>query len=309
MSGRARPSVSVVVATHGRPELVRRALGSLVGQLPRGAMEVLVVHDREEPDESLAAAVPGQDVHVMVNRRSPGLAGARNTGILAARAPLVAFLDDDDVWKPEKLSAQLAAMARSGTRERPARVATCGIEVHAGSRRRVRIPDPARLHHDGFLLDRMTEVHPSTLLVDRELLLEVGLVDEDLPGSYAEDYDLLLRLSTRSPIAVAERPLVEVHWHRASFFAERWRMIDSALEHLVASHPDFEGCPRGLARIRGQQAFACAAMGERRRALRLAATATRLDWRQRRALLAVAVAAGLPASSVVRLANARGRGI
>jgi GT2 family glycosyltransferase len=301
------PRVTVVVPTHGRPELVRRALASIDPQLAPGELEVLVVHDREEPDPTLAAVVPRHAVRVLENARTPGLAGGRNTGILAAAAPLVAFLDDDDEWRPGKLAAQLAALGA----DEPAapRVATCGIEIRSGDRHRVRIPDGGRLTRAGFLLDRMTEVHPSTLVIDRDLLVEVGLVDEELPGSYAEDYDLLLRLSAVSPIAVVPDPLTVVHWHRASFFADRWQMIDDALEHLVDTHPDFATCPKGLSRIRGQQAFASAACGDRRRALRLAAEASRLDWRQRRSPLAIAVAAGVPAASVMRLLNATGRGI
>lgn len=298
------PRVTVVVPTHGRPELVRRALASVDGQLEPGEVEVVVVHDREDPDPTLAEVVPRHPLRVLVNDRTPGLAGGRNTGILAATAPHIAFLDDDDEWLPGKLTAQLAAMERAD-----AAAATCGIEVRAGDRHRTRTPVADRLTRDGFLLDRMTEVHPSTLVIERELLLAIGMVDETLPGSYAEDYDLLLRLSSVAELAVVPQTLTIVHWHRASFFAERWRTIDDALEHLLEQHPDFADCPKGLARIRGQQAFASAATGDRRRALRLAAEATRLDWRQRRSVLALAVAAGLPASSVVRFANATGRGI
>jgi glycosyltransferase involved in cell wall biosynthesis len=297
--------LTVVVPTHGRPALVRRALASIDAQLGGGDVEVLVVHDREPIDPTLASAVPRHRVRVLRNERTPGLAGARNTGILAASTPFVAFLDDDDEWLPGKLAAQLPTLQAD-----PRVVAaTCGIEIRAGDRRRVRIPERDRLTYDGFLLDRMTEVHPSTLVVRRAALVAIGMVDESLPGSYAEDYDLLLRLCTAGGLAVVAEPLTIVHWHRASFFAERWRTIDEALEHLLAAHPGFSGCPRGLARVRGQQAFASAACGDRRRALRLAAEATRLDWRQRRSALALAVAAGLPAGAVLRAAQATGRGI
>ena len=63
-----------------------------------GQLRVVVVYDRAEPD-----AEPNGSVTVLVNDRTPGLAGARNTGIVALETDLVAFCDDDDVWRPGKL--------------------------------------------------------------------------------------------------------------------------------------------------------------------------------------------------------------
>ncbi len=77
-----------------------------------GGIEVLVVFDRIEPDgASLEQDRPGRMVRVLANARTPGLAGSRNTGILAAQGELVAFCDDDDVWLPGKLGARCGLMA------------------------------------------------------------------------------------------------------------------------------------------------------------------------------------------------------
>jgi hypothetical protein len=101
-----------------------------------------------------------------------------------------------------------------------------------------------------------------------------------------------------------------VYWHKQSFFAERWRTISDALRYLLDKHPEFAGDPRGLARIQGQIAFAEAALDCRPAARRASLSALRNNPLERRAYLALAVAAGVvPAASVVRLANSRGRGI
>jgi hypothetical protein len=157
----------------------------------------------------------------------------------------------------------------------------------------------------------MTEVHPSSFLAVREWLLEeVGLVDEQLPGSYAEDYDLLLRVTAAGPVAVAAEPLVRIWWHGASFFFERWKMIDDALTHLLAEHPGFESCPKGKARIVGQQAFARAAMGARLDALRTAVATIRLAPLEKRAYLAAVVAlTPLTAERALAIAHRFGKGI
>ncbi|MEZ5342924.1 MAG: hypothetical protein R2706_16220 [Acidimicrobiales bacterium] len=128
-----------------------------------------------------------------------------------------------------------------------------------------RIPDPAKMNFDGFLNDRMTEVHPSSFLFNRDVLVnDIGLVDEDLPGGYTEDYDFLLRASKVTKIAVADQPLVRVYWHGASFFFERWKTIDEALQYLLNKHPEFAN--QGRSRVLGQQAVAKAAMGQRKAA-------------------------------------------
>ena len=298
-------SVSVVIATRDRPELLRRAIDGIAAQRHDGDLEIVVVFDRCEPDRGLEADDRCRVV-VTANDRSPGLAGARNSGIDKAANAWVAFCDDDDEWLPGKLQAQFDALDR-----RPeARAACTGILIRYRGVDTPRMPDPDRLRFDDFLRDRMTEVHPSSWLVERRTLVErIGPVDEDIPGSYGEDYDLMLRTARVCPIAVAPQPLVRVWWHGASFFFERWRTIDEALDHLVDKYPEFSRHPDGLARIRGQQAVARAAMGQRRLALATVVEIIRLRPTEKRLPLALAVACGLPAERALAWAHRLGKGI
>lgn len=309
-------SVSVVIATRDRPELLRRAIDAVLAQGHDHPLEIVVVFDRTEPDptleqlpaEHLASEHGGGDrrVRVITNTRAPGLAGARNSGIAAAAHAWVALCDDDDEWLPGKLVAQFEALAATPG----ARAACTGVLIRYEGTDTARRPDPAKVTHDGFLDDRMTEVHPSSWLVHRRTMVDrIGPVDEDLPGSYAEDYDLFLRTAQVCPIAVVREPLVRVWWHGASYFFERWRTIDEALEYLVAKHPEFAGHPRGLARILGQRAVAQAAMGDRRQAVATAVRTLRLNPLEKRVPVALAVAAGLPAGTALRAAHRLGKGI
>lgn len=86
-------------------------------------------------------------------------------------------------------------------------------------------------------------------------------------------------------------------------------MIDEALDYLVDKFPEFHDDPVGLARIRGQQAVAQAAMGERRRALRTAVETIKLSPTERRVPVALLVAAGVPAGSVLKVLHRFGKGI
>ena len=299
-------SVSVVIATRDRPELLRRAIDGALGQDHDGHLEVIVVFDRSEPDRSLEADDGNRRLIVTENARSAGLAGARNSGVDKASNYWVAFCDDDDEWLPGKLKGQFDALAAHPE----ARAACTGIFIRYEGADTERIPDPVRLTHAGFLDDRMTEVHPSSWLVHKSTMVDrIGPVDEEIPGGYAEDYDLFLRTSEVCPIAVAEAPLVRVWWHGASFFFERWKMIDEALGYLVEKHPSFAKHKRGLARIEGQRAVAQAAMGDRRRALSTIVHTMRLNPLEKRVPVAVAVAAGLPAGAALKAAHRLGKGI
>ncbi|MCP3993143.1 MAG: glycosyltransferase family 2 protein [Actinomycetia bacterium] len=303
-------SVTVVIPTRDRPQLLRKAIAAVVAQDHVDDIEILVVFDQSNPDHSLPEEFSADDgsvqLAVTTNNRSLGLAGARNTGIVAASNTWVAFCDDDDEWLPGKLRAQFAAL-----RAAPEAGAACtGILICYDSTETLRVPVPESLTFDGFLRDRMTEVHPSSWLVHKGTLIdEIGLVDEQIPGGYAEDYDFFLRTAQVCSIAVASEPLVRVRWHGASFFFERWETIDRALAYLVEKYPEFESQPRGLARIRGQQAVAQAAMRRRGEALRTMAKTARLNPIEKRLPVAAAVLGGVPAEIVLKLAHRFGRGI
>ena len=146
-------------------------------------------------------------------------------------------------------------------------------------------------------------------MLRQDALAAIGLLDEQIPGSYGEDYDYLLRAARREPIVAVEQPLVDMFWHQQSFFAQSWQTIIDDLGYLLGKHPELTTDPRGKARVEGQAAFAQAALGHRAAACRASMRALRGNPLERRAYLALAVAAGvIPASSIVRLANRRGRG-
>ena len=301
------PAVSVVVPTRDRPELLRRAVTAILEQTYPGPIECVVVFDQSDPDLPWAELPAGRHLALIRNQRTPGLAGARNSGILAATGELVAFCDDDDEWLPEKLTRQVARLLATPS----AAVATTGILVRYQDRTTTRLAPTELVTHRQLLRSRITELHPSTVLVRRRQLLDdIGLVDEEIPGSYAEDYEWLLRASRLGPVLAVAEPLAVIHWHQSSFFADRWRTIISALTYLVDKHRELQQEPSGLARIYGQIAFAHAALGERRPARRWARRPLSLNRRERRAYLALSISLGLiSAKNVVRMAHAAGKGI
>lgn len=303
----AWPEVSVVVPTRSRPELLRTTLEAIRAQDYPGRVAVVVVFDQSEPDHTLEHDGDQRSVRVVTNARSTGLAGARNTGIEACGGTYVAFCDDDDRWHPGKLTAQVAAL-----RAEPAAVlATCGIRILYDGHAVDRPLTQQRLSLRDLLRSRLSQLHPSTFLLVRDRLAgEVGLVDEQIPGSYAEDYEFLLRVARVHDVVHVPEVYVDVLWHQRSYFASRWETIATALTWLLERYPEFDAEPAGKARILGQIAFAQAARGDRRAAARTAAHTVRLNPREGRAYLALAVASrAVGPDRVLATLHKRGRGI
>jgi glycosyltransferase involved in cell wall biosynthesis len=280
---------------------------SVVDQRYDGEIEVIIVFDQETPVDPGVPAGDGRRIRTMTNERTPGLAGARNSGILASTADLVGYCDDDDEWLPGKLLRQADALAAAPEAE----VVVTGATIVYEDRTFDRIPDRRRVTLEQLLRSRAQEVHPSSIVVRRTATLDgIGLVDEDIPGSYGEDYEWLLRAARRTPVIAVRDPLVRVYWHPSSFFADRWSTMIEAIRYLLAKHPEFAREPLGLARLYGRLAFANAALGNRSEARAWARKTLRLNPRERRAYLALAVSTGLVSvDRLMKLAHRRGKGI
>lgn len=300
------PSVSVVIPAHKRPVELRRAIAAVLVQEYAGSIDVIVVFDRAEPDLSLNDE-GDRPVRVLANERTPGLAGARNTGILASAGELVAFCDDDDEWVPGKLTKQVNVLLGSAG----APLVTSAIVVDYGERSTVRLAGTTRVTHDMLVVSRMSMLHSSTFVFRRSALMgPLGLIDEEIPGSQKEDWDILLRSSALSPVLHVDEPLVRVLWGKSSHFSRNWETKIAASLWILDRHPEVAAHRQGASRIMGQLAFAYASMGRRSDAWRWAARSLRGNPLQWRSWLATGVAV-VPRSSELALGTLHrwGRGI
>jgi glycosyltransferase involved in cell wall biosynthesis len=306
MSSQVSPSVSVIIATKNRPELLRRAIDAIVGQVYPGSVDVLVVFDQTEPDHTLELDRPQRTVAVTTNSRTPGLPGGRNTGLTRVQGEFIAFCDDDDEWLPGKLAAQIEYL-----QVRPnMNFCTTGIVIDFEGERTNRPSQVAELTVELLVHDRLTEAHPSSFLFRRSLIDQIGLVDEIIPGGYSEDYDFLLRAARVGPIGCIAEPYVSIRWGRTSYFATRWLTIVDAQRYLMAQHPEFAQHRRADARMSGQIAFALAALGRRKEAARTIVHVLRRWPLEKRWPVATAVTLRLvTAERALEWAHKTGRGI
>jgi glycosyltransferase involved in cell wall biosynthesis len=299
------PSVTAIIPTRDRPEMLRRAVLSVLGQRYEGEVECLVIFDRQEPARPDVVVPSDRALNIGRNVRTPGLAGTRNSGAMIATGEFLAFLDDDDEWHPDKLRRQMEALRR----EPGASMATCGIVLASGGKTHTRVPRETSVTLDDLTTSRRAEVHSSTLLMRRDRFVdEIGLIDEDIPGSYGEDYDVLLRAAKIAPLVAVTEPLVTVNW-TVSYFNDRWQTMVEAIHYHLEKHPELK-TPRNLARMYGRLAFAHAASGEAREARSWARRSIELNWRQPRGYISYLVTWGvLRPAWVVKAAHAVGRGV
>jgi glycosyltransferase involved in cell wall biosynthesis len=303
VSGENQPLVSVVIATRNRPEMLRAAIAAVVAQTYAGPIECLVVFDQTEPDHTLESADAHRAVRVMPNSRTPGLAGGRNTGIGAATGEFVAFCDDDDLWRPTKLAEPVAGVGTALT-------SVTGIVIDYGGHQSERIPRQATFTLANLVRNRLMEAHPSTVMMRREAILgPIGLVDEEIPGSYAEDFDFIIRALQAGPVAVVEQPLVVVRWGQSQF-SRNWGIIVQAVDYLVEHHEVIRRDPRALARLYGRRGFANAGLGDFKAAFSDARRTLRLNPREKRAWVTLALCTRLVSPErMLDIAHRRGHGI
>lgn len=199
---RLEPLVSVVIPTHFRPALVKRAVQSALGQT-LNQIEVIVVIDG--PDEATRVELTEINdfrLKIIELPTNQGCCAARNAGVAAAEAKWVAYLDDDDEWMPQKLHLQLEAIRHSSY---ALPIATCYLIARTPTGESIwprRIPTQSEpLSEYLFVRNTLFQgeglIQTSTILTSKELLQKVPhrLKKHD-------DWDWLLRATTLEGVGI-----------------------------------------------------------------------------------------------------------
>jgi glycosyltransferase involved in cell wall biosynthesis len=213
--------VSVVIPTRNRRALLERSLGTALGQHDVEVEAVVVDDASDDGTPAYLEALADPRVVVVRHGAPEGVARARNAGLAAARAPWVAFLDDDDVWAPSKLSDQLGALGGSAARWACAGTIVLDAGLVPTAAQRLRDPD-ATLPR--LLSYNVVPGGASGVLAATDLVRQVGGFDPTL--RVFADWDLWLRLAQDSPPAYVDRPLVGYVLHGAN--------MTSGGEHALA---------------------------------------------------------------------------
>lgn len=202
------PEVSVVIPTRNRRDMLLQALRSVLAQMDV-PIEVVVVDDGSGDDTpSSVTALADPRVRLVVNESSRGVAATRNRGVGEAIGRWIAFLDDDDLWAPDKLSRQLSAAQDSGR----GWVYAGAVSVDASLRivSRGAPPSSEEVLRD-LLLRNTVPAGASNVVVRKDLLDSAPAFDVKL--RHLADWDLWIRLGLKAPPAVVPRALVAYRVH------------------------------------------------------------------------------------------------
>ena len=233
--------ITVVIPAFNEAHFIKETLNSVWSQTAIPS-EVIVVDDGSTDQTGAIAEASGAKVLRQKNR---GLSAARNTGIHAASQQWIAFLDADDIWEPDKLESQWKVVKAC---QEVQMIFTDFMEFNTDGIIKASFLDGLE-HYQQVKRDEISShimyceeeslrkqfhkgnfIRPSTVLIRRDLLIELGLFDETI--SHCEDLELWLRRRALTNTAVVERPLMRYRDHKTSLSSNNYKMAFS-MAHIA----------------------------------------------------------------------------
>ena len=195
------PLVSVIIPTYNRAWALKKAIDSVLEQNYKN-FELIVVDDGSTDDTEALVTEYAKSVK-FIQQPNLGVSAARNKGISISSGALISFLDSDDYWEPEKLSAQVEFFNAN-----PDTLICQTEEIWIRNGKKV---NPKKKHKklSGMIFIpslALCLISPSAVMMRKNLFAKVDMFDESLPA--CEDYDLWLRVTCRFPVHLIETPLI-----------------------------------------------------------------------------------------------------
>lgn len=256
----AEPLVSVIVPMFNAAATIGRTLASACAQT-YSRLEIVVVDDGSfDESPNIVERIARHDRRVrLIRQPNAGVAAARNAAIAVSKGQLLAPLDADDLWHPEKTSLQVAAMRDANGQDDPTiGLVYCWYTI-IDEQDRIRIQD-RRSVAEGDVLRAMAQRnivgHGSGALIRREALLGVGGYDPALRaygGEGCEDYKVYFEIAERYRFALVREYLVgyrETPTNMSSDPRQALRSRDLCVPELTARHPELrQDFHNGLLRL------------------------------------------------------------
>jgi glycosyltransferase involved in cell wall biosynthesis len=223
------PHVSIIIPTHNRPQMLKEAVESALAQTFRDFEIIIVLNGASAGSVEMAHRFRGDPGFKIVEMEDSTLAASRNFGLGFAQGEWIAFLDDDDIWLPEKLELQLDAARRTG-----ADLICCnfcffnqdGIIQHAALPAR-----PSGLTFAEALMVGNYVSGGSGVMVKAAKLRSLGGFDASLRG--CEDWDMWRRLSWDGEIHLVDRELAKYRRHGTNMTGNLSLALQAESQHFA----------------------------------------------------------------------------
>jgi len=227
------PEISVIITTYNRAQLLEQAIESVLAQSYKN-FEVIVVDDGSEDETS--RIVKRFKVKYIFQKNS-GISKARNTGVEFSKGRLIAFLDSDDLWKPEKLKIQKKFMD-----ENP-HIPLCYTDEIWLKGRVLKNQKKIHQKFGGDIFERSLKlciISPSSVMIRREIFEEFKF-DEKLP--VCEDYDLWLRICAKYEVGYIPQKLI-IKRSICEQLSKKYKAMDRfriyAIRKILKTHISFK---------------------------------------------------------------------
>jgi glycosyltransferase involved in cell wall biosynthesis len=226
-------SIDVVIPAYNAARYIEETLLSVATQ-GQVLANIIVVNDGSTDNTveivaRFAVDHPALSIHI-INQENAGLSAARNTGIKAATAPYIAFLDADDLWLPEKLSKELAIFNYSTDTKLGLVYCAYGAISDSSQKLPKVVVIAPTLRGDAsrkLLLGNFISGSGSAVVVKKSVFEVAGLFDEKLRAG--EDWDMWLRISQFFHVDYCPEELVLIRLHNANMQKDEMRMLSADL--------------------------------------------------------------------------------
>lgn len=236
------PKVSILLPTYNRRHVLPRTIASVFAQDEKN-IELIIVDDCSTDDTGVyLASLNDPRIRILRPTTNLGTAGARNFALNAARADIVALLDDDDVYLEHRLSAPLVVFARE-----PDVVATLSSSIKLALKRThvARMPEltlaPAAF--EWALICDLIGVEGTNITVRRQTARDIGGFSEGI--KWIDDREFLIRASRRGSGHLIAEPLWKKHWSDDGQ-SNQWEQAGLSLLSYVIARPELVGRFRKL---------------------------------------------------------------
>lgn len=232
--------VSAIVTTYKRPvEIVERALQSIAAQEYEN-LEIILVNDAPE-DNVLAGKLKkmtstlSRKVKYIEMEHNSGACAARNRGIKESLGEFVAFLDDDDEWKPQKIKKQVDSFT-----DTEIGLSYCNFWINEEGKKELRIHTDKQLP-EGNIFNKLFEKNyigsSSFPMIRKNVLIKAGLFNPDMPA--LQDWELWLRIAQKCKVVYIGEPLGIYYFYKGDRISAHPERRIKGFEIIYNQHKEY----------------------------------------------------------------------
>lgn len=226
--------VSIIIPLYNRENTIQRAVDSVLDQTYTN-IEVLVVDDGSTDNSvrMLDKYQTDKRVKVFYQGTNKGANAARNRGIRESKGEYIAFHDSDDAWLPDKLEKQLRYMKMGNFH-----VSFCAFKRHYENAVQIMPNISTKLSGEDIRekIKRGNIIGTPTLVLHRDVILKVGMFDEEMPR--LQDYEYVIRMAKQYDMCFVNEVLVNEYQLKGCISLNALS-LNKAYELLLKKHSDF----------------------------------------------------------------------